>query len=164
MGRRKWIDQIKANPLNRAMRIDKMTLTAFESTLRLYRDPSRAVAEIPTLRMLTEPLAVTTARTDRLAARLKALDPGALRIRTEAAVARAGGGSLPLLEIPSRCLMVQREGLSAQAIERFMRRQHPPIIGRIENDHFVMDLRTVQEDELTTIETAFRHLLEKEPQ
>ncbi|MDJ0856327.1 MAG: L-seryl-tRNA(Sec) selenium transferase, partial [Desulfobacterales bacterium] len=81
-----------------------------------------------------------------------------------AAVARAGGGSLPLLEIPSQCLMVQREGLSAQAIERFMRRELPPIIGRIENDVFILDLKTVQEDELAVIETAFRHLLEKEPQ
>ena len=164
VGRKEWIDRIKANPLNRAMRIDKMTLTAFESTLRLYRDEPQAVAEIPTLRMLTEPLAVTTARTDRLAARLNALGQGQLTIKTEPAVARAGGGSLPLLEIPSRCLMVQREGLSAQALERFMRRQHPPVIGRIENDHFVMDLKTVQEDELATIETAFRHLLDKELQ
>ena len=45
-----------------------------------------------------------------------------------------------------------------------MRRQQPPVVGRIENDRFVMDLRTVQEEELTAIETAFRHLLEKEPQ
>ncbi|MDJ0889166.1 MAG: L-seryl-tRNA(Sec) selenium transferase [Desulfobacterales bacterium] len=164
VGRRQWIDRIKANPLNRALRIDKMTLTAFESTLRLYRDPSRAVTEIPTLRMLTEPLAATTARAERLAARLEALGAGQLTITTAAAVARAGGGSLPLLEIPSHCLMVQRKGLGAQAIERFMRREHPPIIGRIENDLFILDLKTVQEDELAVIETAFRHLLEKEPQ
>ncbi len=164
VGRREWIDRIKANPLNRAMRIDKMTLTAFESTLRLYRDPARAVAEIPTLRMLTEPPAATAARAERLAARLEALAPGQLTIRSAAAVARAGGGSLPLLEIPSHCLKIQREGLSAQAVERFMRRELPPIIGRIENDFFILDLKTVQEDELTAVETAFRHLLEKEPQ
>ena len=164
VGRKEWIDRIKANPLNRALRIDKMTLTAFESTLRLYRDPSGAVTEIPTLRMLTEPRAATAARAERLAARLEALAAGRLTIRTTAAVARAGGGSLPLLEIPSHCLMVQQEGLSAQAIERFMRRERPPIIGRIENDFFVLDLKTVQEDELAAIETAFRHLLEKEPQ
>ncbi len=164
VGRRDWIDRIKANPLNRAVRIDKMTLTAFETTLRLYRDPSRAVAEIPTLRMLTEPREVTAARAERLTARLEALAPGKLTIRTAAAVARAGGGSLPLLEIPSQCLMVQREGFSAQAIERFMRQELPPIIGRIENDFFILDLKTVQEDELAVIETAFRHLLEKEPQ
>ncbi len=164
VGRKRWIDRIKANPLNRALRIDKMTLTAFESTLRLYRDPSRAVAEIPTLRMLTEPLAATTARAERLAARLEVLGTGQLTIRMAAAVARAGGGALPLLEIPSHCLMVQREGFRAQSIERFMRRQLPPIIGRIENDFFILDLKTVQEDELAVIETAFRHLLEKEPQ
>jgi L-seryl-tRNA(Ser) seleniumtransferase len=163
VGRRKWIDRIKANPLNRAMRIDKMTLTALESTLRLYREPSQAVAEIPTLRMLTEPLPATAARAERLAARLNALGDNRLTLQTADAVARAGGGALPLLEIPSRCLMVQLEGWRAQDIERLMRRQQPPVVGRIENDRFVMDLRTVQEEELTAIETAFRHLLKKEP-
>jgi L-seryl-tRNA(Ser) seleniumtransferase len=162
VGRRRWIERIKANPLNRAVRIDKMTLTALESTLRLYRDPSRAVEQIPTLNMLTEPLTVTTARTERLAARLNGLGDDRLKVQTAAAVARAGGGSLPLLEIPSRCLRVQLSGVRAQAIERFMRRQQPPIVGRIENDFFVMDLRTVQEDELPAIENAFRFLLSKD--
>jgi L-seryl-tRNA(Ser) seleniumtransferase len=164
VGRHKWIKRLKANPLTRALRIDKMTLTAFESTLRLYRDESRAVETIPTLRMLTEPLAVTTARTERLAARLEKMADRGLEITSAQTVARAGGGSLPLLEIPSRCLRVRLDSLSAQEIERFMRGQPTPIIGRIENDRFVLDLRTVQEDELNAIETAFRKLLEKEPQ
>ena len=164
VGRRQWIKRLKANPLTRALRIDKMTLTAFESTLRLYRDESRAVETIPTLRMLTEPLAITTARTERLAARLEKLADRGLDITSAPTVARAGGGALPLLEIPSRCLRVRLNSRSAQEIERFMRGQPTPIIGRIENDRFLLDLRTVQEDELNAIETAFRNLLEKEPQ
>ena len=164
VGRKDWIDRIKANPLNRAMRIDKMTLTALESTLRLYRDESQAIEAIPTLRMLTEPLAITTARAERLRARLEALANSDLSIEATAAMARAGGGSLPRLEIPSRCLRIRLKDRRAQEIERFMRRQQPPIIGRIENERFVMDLRTVQENELPSIETAFRNLLAKEPQ
>ena len=164
VGRTKWIERLKANPLTRALRIDKMTLTAFESTLRLYHDEARAVETIPTLRMLTEPLAVTTARTERLAAGLEKLADRGLEMTTAETVARAGGGALPLLEIPSRCLRVYHANWSAREIERFMRGQPTPIIGRIENDRFVMDLRTVQEDELNLIETAFRNLLEKEPQ
>lgn len=164
VGRKKWIGRLKANPLTRALRIDKMTLTALESTLRLYRDESRAVETIPTLRMLTEPLAVTAARAERLAARLATLADRGLEIISAETVARAGGGALPLLEIPSRCLRLRHDNRSAQEIERFMRGQPTPIIGRIENDRFVLDLRTVQEDELNDIETAFRNLLEKEPQ
>ncbi|MBL0715560.1 MAG: L-seryl-tRNA(Sec) selenium transferase, partial [Desulfosarcina sp.] len=62
IGRKKWIDRIKANPLNRAMRIDKMTLAALEGTLRLYRDESQALTQIPTLRMPTETMGVTRGR------------------------------------------------------------------------------------------------------
>jgi L-seryl-tRNA(Ser) seleniumtransferase len=164
VGRRKWIDQIKANPLNRALRIDKMTLTALESTLRLYRDEAQAVQAIPTLRMLTEPLAVTVARAERLLALLAALPGGTLSVSVATSVARAGGGSLPQLEIPSRCLMIQLKDQSAQDIERFMRSQQPPIIGRIENEHFILDVRTIQENELPVIEAAFHNLLAKEPQ
>ncbi len=164
VGRRQWIERLRANPLTRALRIDKMTLTAFESTLRLYRDESRAVEAIPTLRMLTEPLAVTTARAERLEARLTALAGRGIEITAAAAVSRAGGGALPLLEIPSRCLRIRHDNWTAQEIERFMRAHQPPIIGRIENDRFVMDLRTVAEDELSDIETAFGNLLGKELQ
>ena len=141
-----------------------MTLTAFESTLRLYHDESRAVEAIPTLRMLTEPLAVTTARAERLAARLEKLADRGFEITSAETVARAGGGALPLLEIPSRCLRVRCDNRTAKEIESFMRGRQPPIIGRIENDRFVLDLRTVAEDELSDIETAFRNLLGKELQ
>jgi L-seryl-tRNA(Ser) seleniumtransferase len=164
VGRKEWIDRIKANPLNRAVRIDKMTLTALESTLRLYRDQAQAVETIPTLRMLTEPLSVTTARAERLAARLKDLTDSGLVIDAAQAVSRAGGGALPQLEIPSRCLMIRIDNRGAQEIERFMRAQQPPIIGRIESEYFIMDLRTVHENELPVIEAAFRNLLAKEPQ
>ena len=70
-----------------------------------------------------------------------------------------GGGALPLLELPSRCLGVRIEGLSANKLEIEMRGNSPPIIGRIEDDRFVMDPRTLLEEDLPIIQTAFERLL-----
>ena len=68
---------------------------------------------------------------------------------------KAGGGALPLLDLPSKCVGVKIEGITANTIERSMRNNTPPIIGRIEEDFFIMDLRTIQEDEFPFIKTAF---------
>jgi L-seryl-tRNA(Ser) seleniumtransferase len=72
---------------------------------------------------------------------------------------KAGGGSLPMLDLPSRCLGVSVDGISANAVELWMRNHSPPIIGRIESDRFIMDPRTLQEEELDIIEKAFADML-----
>jgi len=74
-------------------------------------------------------------------------------------VSRPGGGSLPLLELPSKGLGISIDGLSANAIEKSLRLSSPPIIGRIEDDMYVMDTRTLQDDELEIIRSAFETLL-----
>ncbi len=71
----------------------------------------------------------------------------------------AGGGSLPLLDLPSKCVGIKLKGISADAIKEYMRRNTPPVVGRIEEDLFVMDLRTIQDDELQIIATAFKNML-----
>jgi L-seryl-tRNA(Ser) seleniumtransferase len=72
---------------------------------------------------------------------------------------KAGGGALPLLELPSRCLRIRVDGLSANALELRLRGGDPPIIGRIEDDAFVMDVRTLQADEFPLIESALASIL-----
>jgi len=151
VGRREWIEKIKVNPLTRALRIDKLTLAALESTLRLYRDEKTAVNTIPTLRLLTMPRAVIERRAEQLAARLTAGSLGKIEIETLYRSSKAGGGSLPLMELPSVCLGIRIPGLSANAIEKKMRAGSPPVIGRIEDDTFLMDLRTIQDDEIELI-------------
>jgi len=138
-----------------------MTLAALESTMRLYRDEKKAVARIPTLRMMTRSMADITRQAEQLAAMLD--DMGDNRMETEILhrSSKAGGGSLPLLDLPSACVAVRISGLSANAIEKKMRENSPPVIGRIEDDRFVMDLRCVQEDEPTLIQNAFTRLLKK---
>ena len=64
-----------------------------------------------------------------------------------------------MLDLPSRCLGITVDGASANSIERWMRNNNPPIIGRIENNRFIMDPRTLQEEELDIIEKAFADML-----
>ncbi|NVL89895.1 MAG: L-seryl-tRNA(Sec) selenium transferase [Desulfobacterales bacterium] len=156
VGRKDALERIKKNPINRALRIDKMTLAALEATLHLYRDESKAVSAIPTLRMLTLPLKVISNRANRLRSRLRKLGNDLLEAVVINASSRVGGGALPLQELPTKCVGVRVKGLSASRIERIVREADPPIIGRIENDLFVMDMRTVQDDEIAVIASIFK--------
>ena len=159
LGSDEIIRRIRANPLTRALRIDKMTLAALEGTLQLYRDEPEAIRQVPTLRMLTLPLKAIEARAAELKNRLERLADDRLSVETVSRASKAGGGSLPLLDLPSCCVGVRMADRSANAVERWMRGNTPPIIGTIENDRFIMDPRTLQEEELELIEAAFAALL-----
>jgi L-seryl-tRNA(Ser) seleniumtransferase len=151
VGKGDTVERIKKNPVNRALRIDKMTLAALQATLHLYRDEPQAIAAIPTLRMLTMPAKTILAKARRLTNRLKKLGSEQLDASVRTSSSRVGGGALPLQALPTKCVGVTIEGLSANDIELAMRQASPPIIGRIENDLFVMDVRTVQDKEIPTI-------------
>ena len=162
VGKKDVIDSVKKNPLTRALRIDKLTLAALESTLRLYRDPEKAVHLIPTLHMLTIPFDLIKKRADKLYKLLSKINNPALSITLVDRSSKAGGGSLPLLDLPSKCIAVKIEGVSANSLEKRMRENMPPVIGRIEDDYFLMDLRTVQEEELTAVKNALNNLLNRD--
>jgi len=159
VGKKQIVERVKQNPLARALRIDKMTLAALETTLRLYRDEDRAIRRIPTLRMLTVDINDLTTRAANLADDLSAIGGSRIDIELVQLSSKAGGGALPLLELPSRCLRIRVHGLSANKLEKYLRRNEPPIIGRIENDAYVIDPRTLLDDDLPIILTAFENLL-----
>jgi L-seryl-tRNA(Ser) seleniumtransferase len=159
VGKKACIDRIKKNPITRALRIDKLTLAALESTLRLYRDEETAVQAIPTLRMLLQPIATLEEKAGRLKKMLEDAGHSRMTVASLEIVSRPGGGSLPLLELPSKGLGISIDGLSVNAIEKNLRLSSPPIIGRIEDDMYVMDIRTLQDDDLETIRSAFETLL-----
>ncbi len=159
VGNKDIIDKIKQNPLTRALRIDKLTLAALESTLRLYREPEKAIEAIPTLRMLTLPYNVIAKKAARLCGMLENIGNSRMEIKLIDRSSRAGGGSLPLLDLPSKCVGIKLKGISVDTIKEDMRGNTPPVIGRIEEDLFVMDLRTIQDDELQIIATAFKNML-----
>ena len=84
-----------------------------------------------------------------------------MHIRLLERSSKTGGGALPLMELPSLCVGVQVKGISPNALEKRMRYNDPPIIARIEADLYVMDPRTIQEDEFAMIQTAFENMAKK---
>jgi len=161
VGKTPIIEAIKKNPLARALRIDKLTLAALEATVSLYRDEAKAVRRIPTLRMLTMGINEIEQKASKLMENLKKIDPSRLQINLIELSSKAGGGALPLLSLPSKCLRIKVDGLSANNLEIKMRKNSPPIIGRIQDDAFIIDPRTLQDDDLPIIESAFKHVLKR---
>jgi L-seryl-tRNA(Ser) seleniumtransferase len=161
VGKKAAIDPIKKNPIARALRIDKLTLAALESTLRLYRDEEKASRIIPTLRAIMLPLKEIQHRARRLADGLTKIGQPRMHIRLLERSSKTGGGALPLMELPSLCVAVRIKGISPNTLEKKMRGNDPPIIARIEDDWYVMDPRTIQQDESATIENAFEDLIKK---
>jgi L-seryl-tRNA(Ser) seleniumtransferase len=161
-GTRPVIEKIRKNPLTRALRIDKLTLAALESTLRAYRDEPSAMEEIPTLYMLTCPMGDIEKKAKKLANLLDQTGSGQIRCRIIESVSRPGGGSMPLLELPTLCVAISIKGLSAALIDKRLRQQRPAIAGRIESDTFLMDMRTVLSDEIEMISGAVNLLFSGE--
>ena len=161
VGKKAILDSIKQNPLARALRIDKMTLAALETILRLYRDERKAIRLIPTLHMLTMDHDAIVRKAVTLAKILQPIDKKRLKIDLIDLSSKAGGGSLPLLDLPSKGLRIAVEGLSANRLEKNMRNNAPPIIGRIEDDGFVIDPRTLLDDDVAIIQSAFEKLLKR---
>jgi len=144
-GKKQVIDRLKKHPLARALRLDKMTLAALEATLRLYLDPERALREIPTLRMLTESPESVEARAKELAKRIGAI--AALGAAVVPDVSRAGGGALPLADIPTSAVALECRGMSANDLEQALRLGEPTIVARIREDRVLLDPRTLSDVE-----------------
>jgi len=147
LGKKRFIDLIKKNPLTRALRIDKLTLAGLESTLRVYLDPDRVVKVLPALGMLTCPLEELEKRARRFQRRLaRELSSGAkMTIREESS--QVGGGALPLQTLPTRVVAIRPLRISAASLEERLRRNRPPVIARVKEEEVLLDLRTVAEEE-----------------
>jgi L-seryl-tRNA(Ser) seleniumtransferase len=160
LGRKDLVARCKKNPLTRALRVDKLTLAALEVTLRLYRDEKQALATIPTLRMITTPLEDLEKRAESLASIVREADCGQqLEIRSQPSFSQVGGGSLPGHDLPTRVVSVRSSTIGCHKIESILRNNKPPIIGRIESDQYILDVRTLQPGEDLIIQNAFRALL-----
>jgi L-seryl-tRNA(Ser) seleniumtransferase len=144
VGTKAAIAKMKKHPLARAVRIDKMTLAALEATLKLYFDEPKAIQEIPTLAALFAKPAALKKRADKLAVDIrKAAGPG-VKADSVKDTSKAGGGALPLAEMPTAAVRITVDGLSANKLEAALRRYKTPVIGRIKGDTLLLDLRTIQ--------------------
>ncbi len=159
VGRRQTIRQIRKNPLTRALRIDKMTLAALESTLALFRDEEKAVQAIPTLRMLTLAFDRICEKADRLFRAIAGALGSDADLRLTDMTSRPGGGSFPELELPTRCVSLRPRTMSVSRLETELRLSTPAIIGRIEDNACILDPRTIQEGQDDIIASTIAKIL-----
>ncbi|MCU0595064.1 MAG: L-seryl-tRNA(Sec) selenium transferase [Desulfobacterota bacterium] len=158
LGRKPLVEAIRKNQLSRALRIDKLTLLALEETLRIYRDESTAVKEIPTLQMILATYDQLKSKARRLRRMIGKVDATNFSLQLADGTSKVGGGALPLLVIPTCLLALVPGRLSANAIEQKLRDYDPPIISRVEKDQVLLDVRTVQESELKILAAAIKFL------
>ena len=156
VGRADLIARLRKNPLLRAMRCDKLCLAALEATLRLYQPPHNPYEDVPVLRMLTATAVALQDTAESLAGTLNALEgvnAAAKPIRSQ-----AGGGSLPGTELDSFGVAVTLGDLTAEDTMAVLRRQDPPIIGRIVDNEVVLDVRTLMPGDDEAISAALAAL------
>ncbi|MGQ9509359.1 MAG: L-seryl-tRNA(Sec) selenium transferase [Thermodesulfobacteriota bacterium] len=151
LGKRNFLDAIKINPLTRALRIDKLTLAALESTLLLYQDEKRAMEEIPTLRMLVLDQKRLKRRGRRLLKRISESVKREVKILLREDVSQVGGGALPLQSLPTVVLALKPFHFSVDTLEKRLRQEDPPIISRISKEELILDMRTLFDEDLPAL-------------
>ncbi len=157
VGNAELVERLKKNPLNRALRIDKLTLAGLEATLYAY-EAGNAIETIPTLRMLTERLAAVRRRARRLLRRLSPSVAAGLGASLVEGRAQVGGGSLPLVELPTVALAIGTVESPAQKLDEALRNGEPPVIARIADDRLLLDCRTVLNSDIPALADALSRL------
>ncbi len=136
---------VRRNPLKRALRADKLTLSALEATLRLYLGPDTLAERLPTLRYLTRSVEEIGKMAEEAAGLLRERLGEGYVIGVEEDVSQVGSGSLPGCELPTRVVTVRHPSMKPERIYRMFLESTPPILGRIRDDRFALDLRAVEE-------------------
>ncbi|PLY01743.1 MAG: L-seryl-tRNA(Sec) selenium transferase [Desulfuromonas sp.] len=149
VGRADLLDKMRKHPLARALRIDKLTLAALETTLRLYLKPERAQEELPVLRMFAADPAVQKERCEKLFQRLSD-EELPIEVRLIEDVSRVGGGAMPLTELPDWAVEINPLNERIQDLARRLRGYEPAVVVRSSNDRLLVNLRAVfdQEEDL----------------
>jgi len=154
LGRKTHLDAIRSNPLTRALRLDKMTLAALDATLSQYLDMDKAIKNIPTLWMLTQPMSEIVRKAELLASGINSLASSGLTVTLRDDTSQSGGGALPTGVFPTRTVCIQHDRLSANQLETSLRLGKPHIIARIKEGMVIFDPRTLNDEEIGKIVEA----------
>ncbi len=163
VGKKRYIDKMKKNPLTRALRIDKFTASALEIVLKEYLSEERAVQNIPVLRMITRKIEDIKEEANKFCGMLKdaKLDAEIEVIECESQI---GGGSLPMERLPSMAVTIRPLKITTACLEERLRHLPIPVIGRVVNDRILLDMRTFEGSCMSDFIEGLRksHILEKE--
>lgn len=150
VGKKKYISAMKKNQLTRALRVDKLTICALEATLRMYLDEEEAVKNIPTLNMITMPIEELERKANLLYAEIEKLNLDA-DVHIEECLSQVGGGSMPLETMKSRGIAITPNNMNVSTLERKLRLSDSHIIARVYDNKYVLDVRTIFEDEFVDV-------------
>ena len=157
MGRTDLIGRLAQNPLNRALRIDKLTVAALEATLYAY-EAGDALETIPTLRMLTEAQSTIRRRARGLLRRLSPEIQARLGVALVDATSQVGGGALPTVELPTAAVALGTRERPAQNLDERLRNGRPPVLGRVLDDRLLLDFRTILPSDIPALAAALAAL------
>lgn len=150
VGKKKYISAMKKNQLTRALRVDKLTICALEATLRMYLDEEEAVKNIPTLNMITMPIEELERKANLLYVEIEKLNLDA-DVHIEECLSQVGGGSMPLETMKSRGIAITPNNMNVSTLERKLRLSDSHIIARVYDNKYVLDVRTIFEDEFVDV-------------
>jgi L-seryl-tRNA(Ser) seleniumtransferase len=143
VGREPLVRELANDPMHRAVRCGKLTLAALQATLRLYDESPNLAADLPVLATLTRPLTDLEAIGESAVPHLAAALGTGFRVALGPSSCQVGSGTLPTEAIESRAVTIEHDTIDAGEIARRFRRASPPIIGRVADGRFLLDLRTV---------------------
>ncbi len=159
VGKRELIERMKRNPLSRAFRCDKLTLSALDGTLKLFLDPDKLPETHPIYAMMTATVEVVNRRAQRIARRIRDVTGEACRVEVTDGFTEMGSGSLPARPIPSRVVTLCPKGITPQRLGAELRLASPPLFTRIEDDSVIIDARTVADEEARLIAENFAQVI-----
>lgn len=153
-GKKKYIDRLKKNQLMRSLRVDKFTLAALHSTLRAYLNPKKAMEEIPTLNMILQNSESIKEKAEKFISLIVDSDYICQLIQVESEV---GGGTMPEVRIPSWGVDIEsKSDKHVSSFSKRLRMAQFPVIGRIHNERFILDFRTINEEEIPILISSIK--------
>jgi len=158
IGKKKYIDQIKKNPLTRALRCGKLTYSALEATLKLYLDEETMMQKLPVMRMLTLPVKTLASRARTFRNHIKNDLAEKCEISIVSGYSQMGSGSLPAKNLESRLVSLKPLTMSAEELASKLRANDPPIFTRISENEVQLDFRTIHPTEIKTVEEALKRI------
>ncbi|MDH7482455.1 MAG: L-seryl-tRNA(Sec) selenium transferase [Armatimonadota bacterium] len=159
VGRKEFVEAMARNPLSRTFRIDKLTIAALEATLKLYVDSDTVIRNIPTLRYISRTLPEITHAANQLKAKLITSIGDNAKIEIFDGFSEVGGGSLPGQQLPTKLIAIYNADISPIDLAQKFREANPPIFGRVGDDKFLLDIRTVEDSEIDVIAQVASQIL-----